>query len=71
MSPWKRLKNLWKLSVLNFDAATKDHMIMFDGVGNRIELKKESSTIKKKPAKILQERSLEESIKDEGGYPWE
>jgi len=67
---FKRLKNLWRLSAYNFEQATKDRMYMFDTMGNKIELKKEP-TIKKKPATILQEQHLEETIKDEGGYPWE
>lgn len=64
---FQRLKNLWHLSVLQFDAATKEGIQMFDGAGNKIELKKSFPTIKKKPATIIKEKGLQEGVIDEGG----
>lgn len=63
---FQRLRNLWKLGAYNFDQATKGHLSFVDGTGNKIELQK-SHHIKKKPATIIYEQQLEESIIDEGG----
>lgn len=64
---FERLKNLWKMSAYNFEQATKDQMVMYDAAGNKVELKKTIVTMKKKPATIIQDKKLEESIIDEGG----
>lgn len=42
-------------------------MTFFDSAGNKMELKKNITTIKKKPATIIREERLQEGIIDEGG----